>query len=56
MEEYTVYAIIDSITFKKIAETEEYGEAEGYFHKGYIVDEYYIRKIKISHTKNQNFP
>jgi len=50
MEEYTVYAIIDGITLKKVAETEEYGEAEEYFHKGYIVDEYYIRKIKITHS------
>ena len=50
MEEYTVYVIIDSISLKKVAETEEYAEAEEYYHKGYIIDEYYIRKIKITNN------
>jgi len=50
MEEYTIYAIIDSFTLKQIDETDEYEKAEEYFHKGYIVDEYYMRKIKITYN------
>ena len=50
MEEYTVYAIIDSIVMKKVAETEEYSEAEEYYHKGYTIDEHYIRKIKVTNN------
>ena len=48
MEEYTVYAIYDSISLKKIGETEDYFEAEEFYHKGYIIDEHYNRKIPIT--------
>ncbi len=50
MEEYTIYAIIDSILLKKVGETEDYFEAEEFHHKGYIIDEHYIRKIKITNN------
>jgi len=33
-----------------VAETEEYFEAEEYYHKGYIIDEHYNCKIAVTNT------